>query len=80
MSLNSRVTSIDYSSAPIIVTTSTGDVYSCDYAMCTFSVGVLKSNSVNFIPSLSPEKKAALGTNGESSVDYLFVLLHLVRC
>lgn len=59
--LNSRVTSIDYSTEPIVVTTASGEVYSCDYALCTFSVGVLKSNNVKFVPSLCAEKKAALG-------------------
>lgn len=58
--LNSRVTSIDYSTEPIVVTTASGEVYSCDYALCTFSVGVLKSNNVKFVPSLCAEKKAAL--------------------
>jgi len=57
---NSAVKSIDYSSKKVIVKTSNGKTYEADKVLVTVSIGVLKSNGINFIPELSPAKKKAI--------------------
>ena len=50
--LNQVVNTINWSTDGVEVSTTTGLVYSADYLLVTFSVGVLKSNAVQFIPNL----------------------------
>ena len=39
---------------------SNGKTYEADKVLVTVSIGVLKSNDINFIPELSPDKKKAI--------------------
>ena len=57
---NSAVKSIDYSSKKVLVKTSNGKIYEADKVLVTVSIGVLKSNDINFIPELSSDKKKAI--------------------
>ena len=57
---NSAVKSIDYLSEKVVVKTSNGKTYEADKVLVTVSIGVLKSNDINFIPELSPDKKKAI--------------------
>ncbi|HAE32200.1 MAG TPA: hypothetical protein DCF89_13865 [Flavobacteriales bacterium] len=57
---NSAVKSIDYSSKKVVVKTSNGKTYEADKVLVTVSIGVLKSNDINFIPELSPDKRKAI--------------------
>jgi len=63
---NSPVTRIDYSSDTVEVTTQSGDVFEADKVLVTVSVGVLKSETIEFIPEMSETKKRAI-----DSVDFL---------
>ena len=56
----SKVTTIDYSGDKVILTTNNGLEYQADKVIVTVSVGVLKSNVITFIPSLSTEKINAI--------------------
>ena len=58
--INSPVTLIDYSGDTVQVTTQTGDVFAADKVLVTVSVGVLKSETISFIPEMSETKKTAI--------------------
>ncbi|XP_001634131.3 polyamine oxidase 7 [Nematostella vectensis] len=57
--LNERVARVKYNNTGVEVTTSSGDVYSADYVVCTFSTGVLASDMVEFVPPLPKWKQEA---------------------
>ena len=57
---NSAVTSIDYSVDEVIVKTIDGKTYEADRVLVTVSVGVLKSESIEFTPALDGKKKKAI--------------------
>lgn len=57
LKLNTIVTNITYSDDGVVVMTKDGGCIAADYAINTFSVGVLQSGDVNFSPAL-PEWKA----------------------
>ena len=59
---NSPVTRIDYSGDTVEVTTQSGDVFEADKVLVTVSVGVLKSETIEFIPEMSETKKTALNS------------------
>ena len=42
------------------VTTESGDVFEADKVLVTVSVGVLKSETIEFIPEMSETKKTAI--------------------
>ena len=44
-----------------------------DVAICTVSLGVLKRNSIDFIPGLSPQKLKAIQLVGFGTIDKIFV-------
>ncbi len=48
--LNSTVKTISYSTQGVTVTLASGLKISGDYALCTFSLGVLQHNDVDFLP------------------------------
>lgn len=50
--LNSTVKDISYSNAGVTVTLTDGSTIEGDYAICTFSLGVLQNDDVVFQPSL----------------------------
>ena len=57
---NSPVTQIDYSKDKVDVVTKSGQVYKADKVLVTASIGILKSEYINFIPHLSKEKQDAI--------------------
>ena len=57
---NSPVTQIDYSKDKVDVVTKSGQVYKADKVLVTASIGILKSEYINFIPHLSKEKQDAM--------------------
>lgn len=63
---NSPVTSINYSDDKVVIVTEGGQRYTADKVISTVSIGVLKANSIAFIPELSNEKRAAI-----NSVEFL---------
>ena len=58
--VNQRVTRIKYSDESVEVTTAEGIIYAAEYALCTFSNGVLESKMVTFDPDLPDWKKEAI--------------------
>ncbi|XP_078349006.1 uncharacterized protein LOC144633953 isoform X2 [Oculina patagonica] len=58
--LNKTVTEIKYSETSVEVSTSDGEKFAADYALCTFSNGVLASDVVTFNPPLSEWKKEVI--------------------
>lgn len=58
--LNKVVKSISYSRYGVRVTTVDGESFTGDYGLCTFSTGVLGSDSVDFSPSLPRWKVEAI--------------------
>ena len=57
---SSPVTTIDYSDHKILVKTKNGNTYEADRVIVTVSIGVLKSNTITFIPELNEERKQAI--------------------
>ena len=57
---NSKVKTIDFSGDKISITTEKGEKHYADKVLVTVSIGVLKSNSIRFIPGLSAKKKKAI--------------------
>ena len=57
---NSPVTEINYQGNQVLVKTKNGKVYKADKVLVTVSMGVLKSNMINFVPEFSQEKKKAI--------------------
>lgn len=59
---NSAVTSIDYSDDEVMVKTVGGKTYIADRVLVTVSVGVLKSEAIEFTPALDVKKKKAIAS------------------
>lgn len=57
--LNIQVTSVEYSRDSVTVRTNQGCIHA-DYAVMTFSVGVLQKDAVDFVPSLPAYKVNAI--------------------
>lgn len=57
---NSPVTRINYSDDTVEVTTQSGEVFDANKVLVTVSVGVLKSETIDFIPEMSEKKKTAI--------------------
>ena len=58
--LNATVTTISYTNDGVIVTLADGRKLTADYAICTFSVGVLQNDDVTFEPELPDWKMEAI--------------------
>jgi len=71
--LQKAVTEIKYSVTSVEVTTSDGDKFAADYALCTFSTGVLASDMVTFNPSLPQWKKEVIFKNPMSVYTKIFL-------
>jgi len=71
--LNKTVTEIKYSDTSVEVTTSNGDKFAADYALCTFSTGVLASDMVTFNPPLPEWKKEVIFKNPMSVYTKIFL-------
>ncbi|KAJ7135715.1 flavin-containing amine oxidoreductase-domain containing protein [Mycena epipterygia] len=57
---NSTVKTIAYSVHGVTVTLTNGTLFTGEYAICTFSLGVLQNNDVNFDPPLPDYKQEAI--------------------
>lgn len=66
--LNQRVSKIDYSNAKIIVTHN-GASSEADYVLVTVPLGVLKTNTIQFIPALPTAKQTAIQKVGMNCVN-----------
>ena len=58
--LKTKVSDIEYSDSGVTVTTVDGSQYDADYAVVTFSLGVLQQEEVTFRPRLSYTKRKAI--------------------
>lgn len=58
--LNKTVSKIKYNDEGVEVSTADGETFTADYALCTFSTGVLNSGLVQFDPDLPDWKKEAI--------------------
>lgn len=66
--LNTRVTSINYSNSKVEINAN-GNIFKADYVIVTVPLGVLKNNSINFIPSLPNEKINAFKNTNMGNVN-----------
>ena len=57
---NSPVTEVTYSNNSVNITLKNGVIIWADYAICTFSLGVLQHNDVHFVPPFPVWKKEAI--------------------
>ena len=60
--LNTIVTNITYSDSGVAVVTDNGSCITADYAICTFSLGVLQNDVLGFDPALPHWKQRAIET------------------
>ncbi|XP_078677567.1 uncharacterized protein LOC144914052 [Branchiostoma floridae x Branchiostoma belcheri] len=60
LKLNKTVTTIRWGDDGVTVTTKDGSTYTADFAVVTFSMGVLQSNAVEFVPGLPDWKREAI--------------------
>ncbi len=66
--LNERVHAIDYSADKVKVSHQ-GHISEADYVLVTVPLGVLKSNTIQFTPSLSQNKREAIQKTGMNCVN-----------
>lgn len=66
--LNQQVQSIDYTTGPVKITTQDA-VLEANYVVVTASLGVLKSNSINFLPQLPWRKQRAIERMGMGTIN-----------
>ena len=71
--LSKTVTEIKYSATSVEVTTSDGDKFAAEYALCTFSTGVLASDTVTFTPPFPQWKKEVIFKNPMSVYTKIFL-------
>jgi polyamine oxidase len=60
LKLNTLVKKVIYNPHNVTILTDSGDIIEADYAVCTFSLGVLQSDLVQFYPPFPEWKKEAL--------------------
>lgn len=58
--LNTHITDIDHSKDGVTIHNADGSCVSAAYAICTFSLGVLQNDAVNFSPELPHWKRTAI--------------------
>ena len=68
-----RVVSIDYSNLFIVITTDFGSVYTTRAVMVTVPLGVLKANTIAFIPPLPALKQQAIQKMSMGTVNKVFL-------
>ncbi len=71
--LNSIVSTINYTNDQVVINTSSGMAYSANYVVITVPLGVLKTNSIQFIPSLPASHQLAIQNMGFSLMDKVFL-------
>lgn len=59
---NSTVTVVTYSNSSVNITLKNGLIIMADYAICTFSIGVLQHNDVQFVPQFPVWKQESIFT------------------
>jgi monoamine oxidase len=69
---NQRVTKIDYTGSRVQVTHN-GEISEADYVVVTVPLGVLKNNSIQFLPALSGVKQTAIQKIGMNCVNKFFL-------
>lgn len=70
--LNQRVSKIDHSNAKIKVTHN-GTTTEADYVLVTVPLGVLKANTIQFVPALPTTKQTAIQKIGMNCVNKFFL-------
>ena len=75
--LNSTVTSIEYSQDGVQVTLTTNETLKADYALVTFSVGVLQNDDVTFSPALPDWKQEAIQAITMVSIQVLMTRMEI---
>ena len=53
-------------------------VYEADFVIVTLPLGVLKENTVTFLPALSKEKTDAIKSVGVSELSQKYFLMHCI--
>ncbi|XP_052794276.1 uncharacterized protein LOC128227614 [Mya arenaria] len=67
------VVSIDQSGSDVTVLTADGESYTADYAIVTFSLGVLQERKVRFTPELSKSKMLAIDKFAINKYTHIYV-------
>lgn len=70
--LNSTVNTINYANNTVTVSTNNG-TYNAKYVVVTVPLGVLKTNAIQFIPSLPQDKQLAIQHIGYGSFNKIFL-------
>ncbi|KAH3835078.1 uncharacterized protein LOC127878105 [Dreissena polymorpha] len=71
--LNKTVIRINHGDKGVSVLTADGDVYTADYAIVTFSLGVLQQRMVKFSPPLPDDKLLAIDKFGIARYTHIYV-------
>ncbi|KAM0543290.1 hypothetical protein ACHAPJ_012374 [Fusarium lateritium] len=71
--LDTTVSSIEYGNDTVKVHFKNGDCLEAEHAICTFSVGVLKSDTVEFKPELPDWKKDAIEVHDMATYTKIFL-------
>ncbi|KAF2679945.1 amine oxidase [Lentithecium fluviatile CBS 122367] len=71
--LNTIVSGIDYTKHDVKVTMDDGSCIEADYAICTFSLGVLQKDAVTFSPALPEWKETSIATFQMGTYTKLFL-------
>ena len=70
---NTTVKAVEYSGAGVSVTNADGSCVEADYAICTFALGVLQEEVVEFTPALPDWKKTSIETFGMGTYTKIFM-------
>ena len=63
LQLNTTITEVKWNKAGFYVTSDSGDLFTADYALLTFSIGVLKSGFVECKPQLPPGNRRSFSSS-----------------
>jgi monoamine oxidase len=64
-----QVNSIDYRQASVVVTDTTGTKWTAKRVLCTVPLGVLKTNTISFVPGLPAAQQTAIRRLGMGVLD-----------
>ena len=73
INLNTIVTSIDYTNTNDVVISTNNGTYHAKYVIVTVPIGVLKANTINFVPSLPQDKQLAIQHIGVGSFNKIYL-------
>ena len=76
--LTSVVSTIDYTNDQVVINTTDGSAYSAKYVVVTVPLGVLKANSIQFIPGLPAPQQLAIQNMGVGLMDKVILLFNSV--